>query len=87
MELTFAEAFNRFAEELRKDESLYYAYQSNIAMSFCDTINNAGIQFPQLHELSNIAAKNFLNLLIKKELACIKIPKNLHSPLHDSINR
>ena len=64
--MEFGDAFNRWAEELRKDKELYYAYQSNIAMSFKDVLANAGINFPQLHDLANDAAKNFLNLLIVK---------------------
>lgn len=64
--MEFADAFNRWSEELRKDKELYYAYQSSIAMSFKDALANAGINFPQLHDLANDAAKNFLNLLIVK---------------------
>lgn len=62
----FKEAFDVFTEELRKDEGLYIAYQANIAMSFYDACQGAGYRFPELHKISNIAADNFLKLLLSK---------------------
>lgn len=62
----FKEAFDVFTEELRKDEGLYIAYQANIAMSFCDACYGAGYLFPDLHKVANIAADNFLKLLLSK---------------------
>lgn len=62
----FKEAFDVFTEELRKDEGLYIAYQANIAMSFYDACHGAGYRFPELHKIANIAADNFLKLLLSK---------------------
>ncbi len=52
---------------LKKDEDYYYSWQSNIAMAFYDQAkrNKVKISSPKLHEISNSAAKNFLNLLCK----------------------
>lgn len=60
-------------KELRKDEELYYGYQSNIAMAFVDAYhyykeknNKKYINRNDLHMIANNAASNFLNLLIKE---------------------
>lgn len=64
---------------LREQEDYYYAWQSNIAMAFKDSVYwEAGytedgdggnrvynITPEKLHEIANNAAKYFLNLLIK----------------------
>ena len=68
-EITFVNAFKVFAKELRKDKELYYSYQSNIAMAFNDEVrrkNHKYLSNEKLHEVSNTAAKNFLNLLIRE---------------------
>jgi hypothetical protein len=62
----FTAAFDLMVKELRDDQQYYYAWQSNIAMQFQDEMSNKGYRFPDLHEISNNAAKNFLNLLITK---------------------
>lgn len=56
---------------LSKDSSFYYAYQSNIAMPFVDAFNNANlpshpITSDMIRDIANIAAKQFLDLLIKE---------------------
>ncbi len=61
-----ADACDVVFTELAKDESYYYAWQSNIAVAFKDEIENRGYRFPDLHEAANEAAKTFLNLLISK---------------------
>jgi len=58
-------------KELREDEELYYAYQSNIAMAFVDAYDyyKKGKKYINREDLliiSNNASKNFLNLLIKE---------------------
>ena len=56
---------------LRKDKELFYAYQSNIAMSFKDSLysykRNTGkktLSKNDYHIIANDAAINFLNLFI-----------------------
>lgn len=60
-------------KEIREDEELYYGWQSNIAMAFKDAYyhhkkdkNKNYINNKDMHIISNDAAKNFLNLLIKE---------------------
>lgn len=53
---------------LKTDKELYYGYQANIAMAFFDEYRRRKKQYvniKDLHEISNNAAKIFLNLLIK----------------------
>jgi len=58
-------AVNKLRKDLKDDEGLYIGYQSNIAMAFYDEANKQGIKNDKLLDISNNAAKNFLNLLIK----------------------
>ena len=62
----FKEAFDIVAKQLREDIGYYIAWQANIAVAFQDTLSWAGYQFPELHKLSNDAAKRFIDLLISK---------------------
>ena len=64
--MEFKEAFDIVAKQLREDEGYYIAWQANIAMAFQDTLSWAGYQFPELHKLSNDAAKMFIDMLISK---------------------
>lgn len=66
MGLTTKEAVDHLCEQLRNDSGYYYSWQANIAMQFKDACARAGYQFPDLHKLSNEAAINFLNLLVKQ---------------------
>ena len=55
---------------LRDDKDLYYAWQSNIAMSFIDGFNRKHPKSSNslsIHEIANQAAKNFLDSLIKEQ--------------------
>ena len=62
----FKKAFDRITRELRDDNGYYYSWQSNIAVKFQDVLFRAGYQLPDLHKLSNDAAKEFIDLLIGK---------------------
>jgi hypothetical protein len=64
-------AVNVLSKALANDKDLYYAYQSNIAMPFVDAFHNAKlpshpIANDMIHKIANIAAKQFLDLLIKE---------------------
>jgi hypothetical protein len=55
-------------KNLREDKELYFAYQANIAMSFYDEYMRCKKKYKNhsdIHKITNQAAKNFLNLLIK----------------------
>ncbi len=59
-------------ETINNDRELFYAYQSNIAMSFVDACANMKkkskkkyLSSKEIHEAANEAAINFLNLWIK----------------------
>lgn len=70
-------ALTKALAEDTSEGSYYYTWQANIAMSFYDAVKNhlditpTGNLFDDsfgdgaLHQVSNNAAKNFLNLLIK----------------------
>lgn len=63
MEITVKQAVDRLCQELKNDPELYYAYQANIAMAFYDEYRKS-VKDKTIHEISNDAAKRFLNLLI-----------------------
>ena len=53
---------------LKNDPDLYHAYQANIAVQFQDEFARNKKRYKNrqdVHEISNAAAKNFLNLLIQ----------------------
>lgn len=62
-DITTKQAIEKLTKELKADPGYFMAWQANIAMAFKDECRNAGVQFPQLHEIVNQAAVNFLNLL------------------------
>jgi len=70
MNTELSNGINALVEELSKDKSegsYYYAWQSNIAMAFFDQFLNdheGSLTTRQLHEVSNKAAKRFLETLI-----------------------
>lgn len=73
MKMKLKKAVKTLSKSLRKDKDLYYAYQSNIAMQFKDEYskkrkrkNYDYLNNDDIHDIANDAAKNFLNLLIKK---------------------
>lgn len=68
-----AKAMRIVCDELRRDQSegsYYYAWQSNIAVSFYNEMKTYSERnhlnlYMDLHTVSNNAAKRFLNLLIR----------------------
>ncbi len=55
------------------DDQYYISWKANIAMSFYDVFaNRSNISNQELHELSNKAADNFLQLLLYPESAASK---------------
>lgn len=56
---------NILKKTLKKDKDYYYSWQSNIAMAFYAEAkrNKVKVSTEKLHQISNDAAKNFLNLL------------------------
>lgn len=69
-EMQLPYAIGRLCEELEKDKSegsYYYSWQANIAMAFQDEYRKEFGDSPKMrvfmHEVSNNAAKNFLNML------------------------
>lgn len=56
------EAVARLCEELRTDKDYFYSWQANIAVAFQDAYKR--LPDKDIHEISNVAAKDFLNLLI-----------------------
>lgn len=74
----FINAIQIICNELEKDKELYYAWQSAIAMSFYDNyrlkkkqVFQRNLKLIDIHEISNEAAKAFLNLL-KRSNKCHK---------------
>jgi len=67
--IEFKRALTKVVEEIRDDRELYYVYQANIAMAFKDAYarnKKRSKNLRDIHEIANIAAKNFLNLWISK---------------------
>lgn len=62
--ITTAKAVEHLTKELSKDDGYYFSWQSNIAVSFIDELREKGYELPNQHEIANMAAKNFLDLLI-----------------------
>jgi hypothetical protein len=61
-------AVKLLVKELKKDNSYYYSWQANIAMSFKDEYNRYCKRYKNrtdIHKIANNAAKNFLNLLMR----------------------
>jgi len=63
-----AEAVDRLIQALKGDEGYYYSWQANIAVQFQDEMGRdsdlSDAERGRIHTASNVAAKNFLNLLI-----------------------
>jgi hypothetical protein len=57
-------AIEHLSKVLLEDAGYYFAWQSNIAMAFQDCCSRKGYKFPDLHEISNQAAKDFLSNLM-----------------------
>lgn len=59
----------KLVKALQNDKDLFYAYQANIAVQFQDEFARNRKKYKNkhdIHTISNNAAKNFLNLLIKE---------------------
>jgi len=63
-------AINWVIKELKKDKGYWMAFQANIAMSFYDEVTKINPYKPigkiNWHDVSNNAAKNFLQLLTRE---------------------
>ena len=66
--MKFQDAFKVFQKALKKDKSLYMAYQANIAMAYYDCAYWEGSRDSRMKRraIGNRAAKYFLDLLIKE---------------------
>jgi len=65
MKTEFKKHLDQVRKTLKEDKELFETYKANIAMQFQDECFRAGIKFPQLHEIANNAAQNFLDLWLK----------------------
>lgn len=63
---SFEDALGVVLTKLREDENFFNAYVANISMDIYDTFKENQIAFPQLLELSNKAAYNFMKRWIGK---------------------
>ena len=66
--ITIEQAINHLSDSLKNNPYYFQGWQANIAMSFYDEYNRNNKAYKNkgdIHEISNEAAKNFLNLLIK----------------------
>lgn len=61
------EAVNFLTKKLKRDKDFYRTYQCNIALQFFDEVNRRKIKIEpdKLMEISQNAAKNFLDLWIE----------------------
>lgn len=55
-------------KEDKSEGSYYYSWQANIAMAFKDEFDSKVNEYsgPEIHEIANQAAKNFLDMLCRK---------------------
>jgi hypothetical protein len=66
MENLVPDAIAIIVKHLQDDKSYYIAWQANIAVAFQDEMQRRGYRLPDLYEIANKAADNFLELLMKK---------------------
>lgn len=64
IEVEFSDIIRLLSEKLKKDPDYYYSWQANIAMAFIDEYYRS--KEKNIHEISNNAAKYFLDLLGSK---------------------
>lgn len=62
----FKEAFNIVVKQLREDEEYNFAWQSNIAVAFQDTLSSAGYQLPELHKGYHSRKINIIYLVTRR---------------------
>ena len=61
---------NILVKDLKEDKELFYSWQANIAVCFQDKYARDVIKYKNrgdIHKISNEAAKNFLNLLMRDQ--------------------
>lgn len=66
--VTIERSVQKLVIELKEDPEYFYSWQSNIAMAFFDEYRRNNKKYKNRRDLLNIsneAAKNFLDLLIK----------------------
>jgi hypothetical protein len=64
----FSDALKLVKKHLKEDSELYHTYKANIAMAFKDQYDHNEKKYKNrqdIHMIANVAASNFLNLLIK----------------------
>ena len=81
-EMNFQEAFKVLSRVLRRDKSLYQAYQANIAMAYYDCANWEGSRdsSAKRHAIGNRAADHFLKLLLTPVRPQSKRSRQAHPP-------
>jgi len=65
-----AKAVDTITDAIKEDDSLFYAYQANIAMAFKDEYARNPKRYKNrqdIHEIANTAAINFLHLWGRKD--------------------
>jgi hypothetical protein len=65
----FNDALKIVRKHLQEDKDLYHTYKSNIAMVFKDQYDRNTKKYKNrqdIHMIANVAASNFLDLLIKE---------------------
>ena len=80
--MSFQQAFKVFTKELRRDKSLYLAYQANIAMAYFDCAHWEGSRdsCKKRHAIGNRAADHFLKLLLTPVRPQKKRSRQAHPP-------
>jgi hypothetical protein len=80
--MNFHQAFKVFTKTLRRDKSLYQAYQANIAMAYFDCARWEGSRdsSAKRHAIGNRAADHFLSLLLKPVRPQSKRSRQAHPP-------
>ncbi len=80
--MTFQEAFEVFTKTMRRDKSLYQAYQANIAMAYYDCADWEGSRdsSAKRHAIGNRAANYFLKHFLSPVRPQSKRSRKAHSP-------
>jgi len=65
----FSDALTIVRKHLKEDEDLFHSYKANIAMAFKDQYYRNEKKYKNrgdIHMIANVAASNFLDLLVKE---------------------
>jgi DNA-directed RNA polymerase specialized sigma54-like protein len=62
---TIQQAVQTIAKALREDADYHHGWQSNIAVTLIDGVERAGYRLPNLHDIANKAAQDFLAQLMR----------------------